>query len=98
MAYNLRDPSSSQPQGTYTLPQSTSLAASSHLANPFHLHAAAHYITALLDTHGILNALMGGFSMHLRGSMRVTHDIDVAVGCEMQTLLQALIPDKRYTL
>ncbi|KAH6716629.1 hypothetical protein BKA61DRAFT_308518 [Leptodontidium sp. MPI-SDFR-AT-0119] len=95
MAYNLCDPSSSQPQGTYTIPQSTSLAASSHLANSFHLHAAAHHITALLDSHGIPNALMGGFSMYLRGSTRVTHDIDVAVGSEMQTLLQALISDKR---
>ncbi|KAK0118402.1 hypothetical protein ONS95_012691 [Cadophora gregata] len=95
MASSSRAPPPSQPEGTYNVYQSHPLAAAAYEASELHLHAAALYVTTLLDTHGIPNALMGGFSMYLRGSTRVTHDIDVAVGCDMQTLLQALSTDKR---
>ena len=38
---------------------------------------------------------MGGFSMLLRGSSRDTHDVDVAVGCDMGQLIQAIAGEPR---
>lgn len=90
MASSSRSPEPVQPEGTYNVHQSHPLASAAYEASELHLHAAALYITTHLDNHGVPNALMGGFSMYLRGSTRVTHDIDVAIGCDMQTLLQAL--------
>ncbi|PVH73494.1 hypothetical protein DL98DRAFT_607255 [Cadophora sp. DSE1049] len=98
MTSSFRESQPTQPEGTYNVHQSHPLASSAYLASELYLHAAALYITTLLDTHDIPNALMGGFSMYLRGSTRVTHDIDVAVGCDMQTLLQALSPEKRSSV
>jgi len=33
---------------------------------------------------------MGGFSLKMRGSQRNTYDVDVAIGCEMVQLIEAL--------
>ncbi|KAH7314338.1 hypothetical protein BKA65DRAFT_121040 [Rhexocercosporidium sp. MPI-PUGE-AT-0058] len=39
--------------------------------------------------------MMGGFSLNLRGSGRDTHDIDLAIGCDMQRLISILKPQDR---
>jgi hypothetical protein len=47
----------------------------------------------LLGNHDIPYAIMGGFSLRIRGSPRLTVDVDLAVGATMQQLRAALASD-----
>ncbi|KAF2667876.1 hypothetical protein BT63DRAFT_303939 [Microthyrium microscopicum] len=80
-----------QEPGTYTPQQMTALQAlcERNVSNE-HLHQAALYVSSLLNSAGIVHALMGGWSLHLRGSARRTVDIDFACGCNMNDLKIAL--------
>ena len=57
-----------------------------------HLLAAADYITEVLVQNQVSYALMGGLSLRLRGSTRGTQDVDIAVGCNMNRLLEVIRP------
>jgi len=89
-------PQAQQPAGTYTYQETANLTAQSQSAGPNHLTAAADYITQLFQTEGIPHALMGGFSLQLRGSPRNTFDVDIAVGCDMGQLIAVLSSQDRY--
>ncbi|RMD41617.1 hypothetical protein DV735_g3529, partial [Chaetothyriales sp. CBS 134920] len=79
-----------QPAGTYTVAQGQLLTQQSSTAGIGDLLIAADYITRLFDANQIPFAFMGGFSVNVRGSQRETHDVDVAVGCDMHKLLMAV--------
>ena len=63
-------------------------------ANPENFVAARGYISRLLNRNSIKWALMGGYSLSLRGSSRRTFDIDVAVQATMLTM-QKIIKDEQ---
>lgn len=54
------------------------------------LVAAADLVSQVFQANSIPYAFMGGFALKLRGSTRDTHDIDVAVECTMQRLIEVL--------
>jgi hypothetical protein len=58
-----------------------------------HLVYAADHTVQLLGNHDIPYAIMGGFSLRIRGSPRLTVDVDLAVGATMQQLRAALASD-----
>jgi len=60
------------------------------------LLSAALYISALLATHGIPHAAMGGFAMLCRGSRRATLDVDFAVNASMRDLWRVVGGEVRY--
>ncbi|KAE8151181.1 hypothetical protein BDV25DRAFT_139079 [Aspergillus avenaceus] len=64
-------------------------------ASDEHLFAAADYVTSLLMEYGIPYILMGGLSLRFRGSSRATHDVDIAVYCNMNRLLSVIRPQAR---
>ncbi|KAK2797857.1 hypothetical protein FQN50_009062 [Emmonsiellopsis sp. PD_5] len=76
--------------GTYTVEQLHSYMRISESAGTNHLVSAAEYIVQVFRTNNIPVAIMGGFSLLLRGSPRETQDVDIAVGCTMLQLLQVL--------
>ena len=82
--------SQTQQPGTYTVEQSISLGSASANAHASPLTAAADFISQIYEENDIAYALMGRFSMMLRGSTRRTFDIDIATGCNMQLLIQVL--------
>ena len=41
---------------------------------------------------------MGGLSLRLHGSTRGTQDVDIAIGCNMNGLLEAIHPLERQVL
>lgn len=55
-------------------------------ANSRNFAAALDYISRLLNRNSVSWALMGGYSLSLRGSGRQTFDIDVAVQATMLTM------------
>ncbi len=59
------------------------------------LRAAAVYLTKLFDDAHIPVAIMGGYSIILRGSPRSTHDVDIAIGATMAAVRQALVGEQR---
>ena len=67
----------------------------SSTATPKHFAAARDYIFGLLERHGFQAALMGGYSLFLRGSPRRTIDIDVAVRATMLNLESAVQHEQR---
>lgn len=75
------------PAGTYSVAENEAMLAQSKTATNNHLVAAADYITRLFEANEVPFAIMGGFSMNIRGSIRETYDVDVAVGCDMNKLL-----------
>ncbi len=64
-------------------------------ATDYHLVDAADHVVQILDAHGIPYAIMGGFSLRLRGSPRVTFDLDLAVAASMLQLRTAFAGDSR---
>ncbi|PMD64203.1 uncharacterized protein K444DRAFT_714034, partial [Hyaloscypha bicolor E] len=68
-----------------------SLAANSHQTELSHLILAADHITGIFQTGGISYALIGGFSLQLRGSPPNTFDVHVAVGSSMRQLIELFI-------
>lgn len=92
---------SSAPQAEtriYTVEQGFSLASASARADVRHLLSAADFITQLFEGKSIPFAIMGGFSLGLRGSRRQTHDVDIAAGCTMRQLQQAIAGQPRSEL
>jgi hypothetical protein len=57
--------------------------------------AARDYMLDLLRRHGFSTALMGGYSLYLRGSPRRTIDIDIAVRATMLNLESAIHREQR---
>ena len=55
-------------------------------ANSRNFAAARDYVSRLLNRNSVRWALMGGYSLSLRGSGRRTFDIDVAVQATMLTM------------
>jgi hypothetical protein len=52
----------------------------------------------MFQANGIPYAFMGGFALKLRGSTRDTYDVDVAVGCTMQRLIEVLSAQPRCVI
>ena len=59
------------------------------------LWAAVLYMAQLFESNDAIYAVMGGFSMRLRGSSRETTDIDIAVNIKMKRLWEILTPQPR---
>ncbi|WEW55166.1 hypothetical protein PRK78_000595 [Emydomyces testavorans] len=92
MAFYANVPQASR---TYTVDQGFALASASAHAGFRHLLSAADFISQLLRGRNIPFAIMGGFSLGLRGSQRQTHDVDIATGCNMGQLIQAIAGQQR---
>jgi hypothetical protein len=67
----------------------------SHEATEDHIVDAADHIIQVLGSHHISYAIMGGFSLRIRGSERRTFDVDLAVGGNMLQLRTAFTADSR---
>lgn len=65
------------------------------IASTAQLSAAAMFLSQVFEANSVTFAFMGGYALILRGSSRDTHDIDVAVGCTMQRLLQVISAQPR---
>jgi hypothetical protein len=92
MSQRIPAPQVQQPPGTYTVEQGLNLTAMSHQTELNNLISAADHVTEIFQTGDISYALMGGFSLKLRGSPRNTFDVDVAVGYNMVQLIEILTP------
>lgn len=57
--------------------------------------SAGTFIAALLASHSIPFAFIGGFAMRLRGSSRSTQDIDVCVQTTMLRISRMTEPEER---
>ena len=90
MSERTPDPQVQQPPGTYNAEQGFQFSALAHEARIGNLIAAADHIIQIFQAFGIPYSLMGGFSLKMRGSQRNTYDVDVAIGCEMVQLIEAL--------
>ncbi|KAK2812789.1 hypothetical protein FQN50_001118 [Emmonsiellopsis sp. PD_5] len=64
------------------------------------LASAAFFIADLLDRHGIIYGLMGGFAVKLMGSTRNTRDVDIAFQAPggMRDLWRVVEPEPRLVL
>ncbi|WEW60957.1 hypothetical protein PRK78_006445 [Emydomyces testavorans] len=82
-------------RGMYNWEEGLSLARESSRAELIQLVAAADHVACVLQGSTISFALMGGFSLWLRGSRRDTHDVDIAVGCNMLQLREVLSAQQR---
>jgi hypothetical protein len=80
---------------TYDTIQMQVLAAQAMVAGPGSLRAAALYLTTRFREAHIVMAIMGGYSVIIRGSSRRTHDVDIAIGSNMGALRQALVGGQR---
>lgn len=80
---------------TYTVEKGFALCSTSAQATYIHLLSAAVYMSRLLTRRGIPFAIMGGFSLKLRGCQRATQDVDIATECNMGQLIQAIAGRKR---
>lgn len=69
--------------------------AQAQAAGPASLRAAAVYLTKHFHDAHITVAIMGGYSVILRGSPRSTHDVDIAIGATMAAVRQALVGEQR---
>ncbi|KAH7395256.1 hypothetical protein DE146DRAFT_659654 [Phaeosphaeria sp. MPI-PUGE-AT-0046c] len=85
-----RAPSTQQQPGTYTPEQMCTLTIAANRAVTSQLLAAAELMAQVFQANDIPYALMGGFALKLRGSTRDTYDVDVAVDCTMQRLIEVL--------
>jgi hypothetical protein len=91
-----RDPVQHEP-GTYTHDQMVALQDyCKQNAKDDHLKLAAALVTKFLASAGIPYAIMGGFSLRIRGSPRQTYDVDLACGCNMAQLMSALKGKEGY--
>lgn len=88
-------PASSATNLTYTPQQLERFNGLSKHATEHHIVDAADHIVELLKKHKINYAIMGGFALRIRGSRRVTFDVDLAVGANMLELRSALAADPR---
>ena len=95
MSYSARISQQSQPANTYNPGQLMNLVQRSRSASENHLFSAADYVVRVLTSNQITYAIMGGFSLRLRGSTRPTYDIDIAVGGTMLTLMQVVSAQTR---
>ena len=84
-----------QQPGTYTPEQQHGLSMAAIVASTPQLLAAADLVSQVFQANGIPFAFMGGFALKLRGSIRDTQDVDVAVGCTMQRLIEVLSAQSR---
>ncbi|KAF2490757.1 hypothetical protein BU16DRAFT_565687 [Lophium mytilinum] len=56
---------------------------------------ALQTMTRVFQANNIAFAIMGGFALKLRGSTRDTRDVDIALGCTMQRLIEVLSAQPR---
>lgn len=87
-------PTQQQP-GTYTHEQQQVLIIAANRALTSQLLAAADLVSQVFQANDIPYALMGGLALKLRGSTRDTQDVDVAVECTMQRLIEVLSTQSR---
>jgi hypothetical protein len=80
---------------TYTPQEMENYEKLSRKATEDHMVDAADHIVQVLERNGINYAIMGGFSLRIRGSNRDTFDVDLAVGANMLELRTALAADPR---
>ena len=80
---------------TYDTLQMQVHAAQATLAGSRSLRAAAFYLTTRFREAHIVTAIMGGYSVVIRGSPRRTHDVDIAISSSMNGVRQALIGEQR---
>ena len=80
---------------TYDTMQQQAYQAQAQAAETRSLRAAALYLSNHFRARHITIAIMGGFSVVLRGSIRRTHDIDIAVASSMGAVRQALQGEDR---
>ncbi len=83
------------PANTYTPEQRDALQRDSANATEEHLVLATDLAVEKLAADGIPYALMGGFSLRMRGSARQTLDVDLVVGGTMLALKTAMSGDSR---
>ena len=60
------------------------------------VYAAADTMLGFLRGNGLSVALMGGLSLHARGSGRTTSDVDIAVDANMARVKQVMASQQRY--
>lgn len=80
---------------TYTPQDRDTLQQRSANATEEHIVLATDLVVGKLAAHQVPYALMGGFSLRIRGSERLTLDADLAVGGTMLALRTALSGDSR---
>ncbi|KLJ06480.1 hypothetical protein EMPG_10127 [Blastomyces silverae] len=77
------------PPGSYDPAQAIALTSASKANTKMpHLIETMDYMIQLLQANSVSFALMGGLAMAVLGSNRNTHDVDLAVGCNMEKLKQ----------
>lgn len=85
-----RSRATQQQPGTYSPEQQHALVAAANRAVTSQLFAAADLMSRVFQVNAVPYAFMGGFALKLRGSIRDTQDVDVAVGCTMQRAIDVL--------
>lgn len=98
MAAPSRDPPTARPSkipNGYETEEGLQLARAGDDASVLQLFCALDFVAALLQAKGLTYAVLGGFAFTLRGSRRETHDVDIAVACDMRTLREALEGEQR---
>jgi hypothetical protein len=80
---------------TYNADQLSKLEEDSQLASDVHIVYAADHVVQVLNDNNIPYAIMGGFSLRLRGNPRNTFDVDLAVGTNMLKLRTVFASDPR---
>ena len=73
----------------------TELMTQAREASDQHLEAATYYMLELLQKHDIRAAMMGGYSLKLRGSPRRTYDADIGVQTTMRNLREKMQIEQR---
>ncbi|KAK3898708.1 hypothetical protein C8A05DRAFT_47053 [Staphylotrichum tortipilum] len=86
------------PANTYTPQDRDTLQHKSADATEEHLVLATDLVVGKLAANRVPYALMGGFSLRIRGSARLTLDADLAVGGTMLALKTAISGDPRILL
>jgi hypothetical protein len=95
MSSSRQNPTTAPRPGTYTVLEGIMLARTASTRNRVELAAAADYMIQVFQANSIPTALMGGFSLLIRGSSRMTHDVDLVAGCNMQQLVAVLSQQPR---
>ena len=63
---------------------------------PPNLMSACRFVMSLLQASNMNYAVMGGFGLLLRGSLRLTRDVDIAVEAPMGQLWPIVEPQARH--
>ncbi|KAK8001556.1 hypothetical protein PG991_013778 [Apiospora marii] len=89
-----RGPPAARPSNRYTPAEGMKLTQSGN-GSVHQLFCALDYMAAFIQGKGLTYAVIGGMARTLRGSRRETHDVDIAVACDMDTLRKAFNGEQR---